>query len=147
MRIRLETRKTLDLRAYAYGRRLSIYRVLGQIQFRQRVGGWSQNHLAIVDTGAPYSVIPSFLWEKLRWKAFFKTSLQGIVPGKRAKSDAVLARVACRLLDSQKISIPRTIWALLAQTDRVPLILGWSGLLEYGKLFVDSRSRRAWIQF
>jgi len=146
MTISLEVRRAPDLKAYFFRRRIYLYRIWGQVEFREP-RGWSQTHLAIVDTGAPYSVIPAFLWKTLAMEPLFKTPLQGIAPGRRATVDALLARVSGRIRDTKNRTRAFPIYAMLATSDHVPLILGWSGLLDRSKLVVDAPRNKAWLEF
>ena len=146
MRIALEVRRTLDLRALQAGRRLYLYRLWTRVRFRQ-TRGWSEDHLAIVDTGAPYSVIPAAIWPALRTQRLAETPLRGIVPGKDAKVTAVLSRISGQVLDSRNASFPLKLWAMLVRTESVPLILGWLGFLDRCKLVLNSPRHSAWLEF
>ena len=146
MRIRLEIQRTLDLEAGRSKRRLFLYRLLVRIRFRQP-SGWSDYHLAIVDTGAPYSLIPSSLWPTLRVNPLCELPVRGLVPGRHAELHATLAKVSGQLLDASHRSRPLALWAMLAGTDQVPLILGWAGCLDRAKLVLDPRHRLAWLEF
>jgi hypothetical protein len=57
-------------------------------------------------------------------KRFMEAPIRGIVPGEAAEVDATLAKVPARLLDAKHASPRLMLWAMLAKTDRVPLILG-----------------------
>ena len=146
MRIRLEIQRTLDLKVSHPRRRLFLYRLAARIRFRQP-NGWSDYHGAIVDTGAPYSLIPLSLWPALQVERLCELPVRGLVPGRHAELDATLAKVFGRLLDASHHSPPLPLWAMLADTDHVPLILGWSGCLDRAKLVLDSRRRLAWLEF
>ena len=61
MRIRIEVRRTLDLDAFERGQAIFLYRCWVRLQLRLARGGWSSHHLALIDTGAPYSVLPATL--------------------------------------------------------------------------------------
>ncbi len=144
MRISLEIQRTLDLEVSRGGRRLFLNRLLARVQFRQR-SGWSDYHMAIVDTGAPYSLIPLSLWPSLQAQRVCELPLRGVVPGHSAQLDAVLAKVKCQLLDAKHYSRPVSLWAMLADTDQVPLILGWAGCLDRATLSVNAPRRLAWL--
>ena len=103
--------------------------------------------MAIVDTGAPYSLIPLSLWLSLRIERLAQLPLRGIAPGKAAELDAVLAKVSGQLLDVKHVSPRLFLRAMLADTDQVPLILGWSGCLDRAKLILDTPRRLAWLEF
>ena len=146
MRIRLEIQRTLDLKVSRPSRRLFLYRLTTRIRFRH-TSGWSDYHTAIVDTGAPYSLIPLSLWPALQVERLCELPVRGLVPGRHAELDATLAKVSGQLLDASHRSRPLSLWAMLADTDQVPLILGWSGCLDRAKLVLDSPRRLAWLEF
>ena len=72
MRIRLEVRRTLDLEALEQGQTIFTARCFARVRFRQRQE-WSVEYFAILDTGAPFSVIPSNII--LRTVCYFSTAL------------------------------------------------------------------------
>ena len=136
----------MDLETSRPSRRLFLYRLVARVRFRT-ARGWSEPQPAIVDTGAPYSLIPLSLWPALRVDPLCKLPVRGLVPGRHAELDATLARVSGQLLDASHRSRPLALWAMLAATDQVPLILGWAGLLDRARLGVDGRRRSAWLAF
>lgn len=146
MRIILEVQRTLDLEALRARRRLFLSRLVVRLQF-QRSSGWSDYHLAIVDTGAPYSLIPCSLWVAARVERLTAMPVRGVVPGQTAELHADLARISGRLLDASRVSPPLSLWAMLARTDEVPLILGWAGCLDRARLILDAPRLRAWLEF
>ena len=60
---------------------------------------------------------------------------------------AAIATVSAKLLDASHTSRPLVLWAMLAHTDCVPLILGWAGCLDRAKLVIDSPRHAAWLEF
>jgi hypothetical protein len=146
MRIALEIQRTSDLRAQSAGKRLFIYRLWGRVRFL-RDSGWSEDHLALIDTGAPYSVIPASLWPAMQSRTILDAPLRGIVPGKTAELRAVLSHVSARLLDERNASPTLCLSAMLVRTEPVPLILGWAGLLDRSRLVIDSKKRASWLEF
>ena len=145
MRIVLEIRHTQDIAAAKFGHRLFIYRLWPRVRFRQAVN-WSEDHLAIVDTGAPYPVIPASLWPMLKTRRILDTPLRGIVPGESAQVRASLGKVTTLLFDSRNASRPFRIHAMLVRAEPVPLILGWAGFLDRSKLVVHPRQKTAWLE-
>ena len=147
MRLGLEIHRTVDLSVSRRRQRLFLYRLWTRVRFKSTMGGWGDDHVAIVDTGAPYSVIPLSLQPAMRVQKLVELPLRGIIPGKTAELDAVLAKISGRLLDPKRLSPPLTLWAMLATTDQVPLILGWAGCLDHAKLVVDAPRSQAWLEF
>lgn len=146
MRIGLEIRRTLDLEAASAHHRLFLYRLWARIRFRT-AHGWSEHHFAIVDTGAPYTLIPASLWPVLRSRRLLNVPLRGIAPHPEAAIRTTLAQVTVTLIDARSSSPPLTLLAALAETERVPLILGWAGCLDRAKLVVNAPRRTAWLEF
>ena len=109
--------------------------------------GWTEAHSAIVDTGAPYSLIPLSLWPALQTERLCELPVRGLVPGRHAELDATLAKVSGRLLDASHRSRSLSLWAMLADTDQVPLILGWAGCLDRATLVLNARRHLAWLEF
>ena len=52
-----------------------------------------------------------------------------------------------RLVDAAQSSESLSIGAMLAKTDGLPLLLGWSGCLDRARLLVDAPSRQACLEF
>lgn len=102
--------------------------------------------MAIIDTGAPYSLLPVSLWPSLRLTRLSRVPLRGIVPGAAAELDVALAQLAGQLLDARHRSPTLPLWVMLADTDEVPLILGWAGCLDRTRLMVDHPRHRAWLE-
>ena len=146
MRVRLEVRRTLDLEALEYGQTIFTYRCFARLRFRQPTG-WSEERFAILDTGAPFSVIPATVWPPLAVTPLFPTPLRGIISKATASVPARLAKVPCVVTDEQGVSPPLELITLLTEAPDVPLILGWSGCLDRAKLTLDPPHDRAWLEF
>ena len=146
MRIALEIQRTLDLEARRVRRKIFLSRLWVRVRFR-RSQGWCEPQLALVDTGAPYSLLPASLWTMLNVNPITEMSLRGIVPGHAAELDTRLASVSAQLLDATHRSPQLSLWALLTDTDQVPLVLGWAGCLDRATLMVKSQRNQAWLEF
>ena len=146
MRLALEVTRTPDLEALRSTRRVYHYRLWARVRF-QTTTGWSEPHRALIDTGAPYSLVPLSLWPALATRHPHDQSIAGIVPGETAQLNAVLAQVFAQLLDERGRSPRLALWAMLAESDRVPLIVGWAGCLDRATLIVHGRRRLAWLEF
>jgi hypothetical protein len=145
MRLELEVRRFLDLEAIEHGITIFSFRVWTRAQFR-RADGWTQVFPALIDTGAPFSVVPPSVWRYIERDERFPTALRGLVPLRSAVLKAKLAQVTCRISDLNTIASPLRFWALLAEGE-VPLVLGCAGLLERAKLTLDAPRTRAWLEF
>ncbi len=88
----LKTLKSPELERKVPG--LQVVRLLAAVQFRTPTG-WTKPYDAIVDTGAPISVLPAFIWNKLERVELADHEIFGIV-GKRECAIAVkVGKVAC----------------------------------------------------
>lgn len=146
MRIDLTLRRALDLDAFERGQTLFTHRCFAHLRFRQS-DGWSDERLAILDTGAPFSVIPTTLWSSLRVRHLFASPLRGIVPKLSASVPAHLALVETVITDEYRVSPTLQVAALLVDAPDVPLILGWAGCLDQAKLLLDPPHNLAWLEF
>lgn len=66
MVIDLEVRRFLDLEAFEHGLKVFSFRVWIRAQFK-RPEGWTHVLPALIDTGAPFSVLPMTLWPDLQF--------------------------------------------------------------------------------
>lgn len=144
MVIDLEVRRFLDLEALEHGIKLFSFRLWTRVQF-QRPGGWTFVLPALIDTGAPFSVLPSTLWTAIESRGGFATTLRGVVPLQSAMLKASMAHITCIVSDLKTRSLPLKCWALLAEGD-VPLVLGCAGVLDRVKLIVDAPHNVASLQ-
>jgi len=145
MVIDLEVRRFLDLEALDHGIKLFSFRVWTRTQFTCP-GGWTPVLRALIDTGAPFSVLPKSLWTSIESEGGFTTSLRGLIPLRSAVLKAQFAQVTCVVSDLKSRSRPLKLWALLADGE-VPLVLGCAGFLDRAKLTLDAPRNLAWLEF
>jgi hypothetical protein len=107
----------------------------------------SDPYPAIIDTGAPISIIPRSLWEHAHIRRLRPIRLQGLVARKECAVGVTAGILSAMLQDTNGHHLRRTFRAYLAEHDEVPLILGMQDMLEQGKLFLDLRSKTAWLEF
>ena len=145
VRLDLTVRRFLDIEALDHGWQVFSFRVWIWAQF-QRPDGWTPLFRALIDTGAPFSVLPKSLWDGLQTDAGFSTSLRGLVPLPSAVLKARFAQVTCVVSDSKTKLPPLKLWALLAEGE-VPLVLGCSGFLDRATLVLEAAHERARLEF
>ena len=143
--VELAVRRFLDIEALDHGWQVFSFRVWVWAQFR-RPDGWTHVFRALIDTGAPFSVLPRSLWNSLPTEAGFSTSLRGLVPLPSAVLKARLAQVTCVVSDLKTSSVPLKLWALLADGE-VPLVLGCSGVLDRATLVLEASAQRGHLKF
>ncbi len=126
---------------------VSVIRLMTKVRFQQTDGRMSEPWDAIVDTGAPFGVLPLRVWRDLaREIRAADSSLGGISQRKNCQVAAAFGTVRGQLADdagatSRSYQFP----TFLARTNRVPLLLGFSGLLDSLRVYFDYGSGEAWV--
>lgn len=143
-RLALAVKRLPDVELIDHG--FWLQRVLCVVRF-PLADGLSGPYHAIVDTGAPTSIIPRSLWTQTSVRPLRSFPLQGLVARKECVVPVTAGILSAVLEDRDGCRVRRTFRAYLAQVDEVPLILGMQNLLEDGKLFVDLRAHTAWLEF
>lgn len=125
--------------------RLDMTRLVCGIRFKGK-DVYGETELAIVDTGAPLSVIPLRMWEDALVTKLAEHTIRGIVPKEECSIPVVVGKVKCILLDEENVSREFEIIAYLALTNKVPLILGFKDLLEKSNVYFDFSKRAGYIK-
>ncbi|MEW6482019.1 MAG: hypothetical protein AB1397_03310 [bacterium] len=120
-------------------------RLLAVIQFRTSQG-WSSPESAIVDTGAPISLIPHKIWRKCINKVIGETELRGVIPKKECAMSVRVATIELRLIDPEYATETIGIKAYLAPGDNVPLVIGFERLLSEFDIFFSYHTKDAFIE-
>lgn len=146
IKLRFKTTELIDPR---YGDLpIQIIRLIGWIKLHQKDGSFSEEEVAIIDTGAFVSVIPRDIWQHLQVTIdVTEISFGGINPRPECQIPAARGRVSGFLVDedgnrTQELTFP----AFLAKTDQVPLILGFADLLARFPIHFDYESDEAYIE-
>ena len=146
MIIHLEVKRFLDLEAFDHGLKVFSFRIWLRASFKS-LPGWTPRLPILLDTGAPFSVLPRSFWSTLELAhQGFPTGLRGLVPGQAAVIHARFAQVICRLSDAQTISDAIPLWAFLADGE-VPLVVGCSGVLDRARLTLDAAHLTGHLEF
>jgi hypothetical protein len=127
-KIELQFKSSPDLELLEKGIHVDIVRILCRARFLGR-DTWSDPEIAIVDTGAPVSLLPADIWKNSQVKILASTVITGLIPRKECIMEVDIAEVSVRLLDKNNESEPMRIRAYLAPTNRIPIILGIDSLL------------------
>jgi len=126
---------------------LVITRLLAWVSFLTVDGELTDPELAIVDTGAPLSLIPQDIWQGCRYLRMRDDVIRGVVPKPGCELPAIDGVVACVLQDDAgQVSEPLTIRAHLAHTDDIPLLLGFSGLLDRAGVCFSVNTSEAYLE-
>ncbi len=116
------------------------------IRFKTK-SGWSKLYEAIIDTGAHTSVIPKYIWEGIDAEEKVDHSVQGIVPKKECSLPVKVSIIRGVLFDDELNHTNEVeFYAFCAIDDRVPLILGFKGLLERFTICFNISSGVAYLE-
>ncbi len=120
-------------------------RLLTVMQFLA-VKGWGEPEIAIVDTGAPISLVPYRIWRKYINEVIGETELRGVIPKKECVMPVKVAIVRIRLVDPEYTTEEIELKAYLALSEDVPLIIGFENLLSEFNIFCSYRTQNAFIE-
>jgi len=123
---------------------LRIIRLKTRVSFRKREGGWTEQEDAIIDTGCPVSVIPRGVWMNAPHHFLSDEREEGIAG---EKVMVRLGAVTLRLHDGEATSPPLSVKADLAESDTIPLILGFEDVLTEILLVCDFKKDTAYAMF
>ncbi|MBL7183170.1 MAG: hypothetical protein ISS50_01840 [Anaerolineae bacterium] len=126
---------------------LVITRLLVWVSFLTVDGELTDPELAIVDTGAPLSLIPQDIWQGCRYLRMRDDVIRSVVPKPDCELAVIDGVVACILRDDAgQMSELLTIRAHLAHSENVPLLLGFSGLLDRADVHFSVKSHEAYLE-
>jgi hypothetical protein len=109
--------------------------------------GWTDPEIALLDTGAPISVIPSPLWKNITYTKIANYEIQGIVPKEDCKIPAIIAEISCFICDKNGNETKEIKTnAFLVKSERVPLIIGFRNLLSKFKVCFDFENNTAFLK-
>jgi len=146
-RINLKFSIRLSKSLLAHGIAVRIIRLIVRVRFWTGTS-WTHDRPAILDTGSPVSLLPRSVWREIETDILTPLlPLRGLAPQKKAIVKGQLAEIACRFADSKSRSPAFPLRAYLANTDRVPLIIGFEDALTECKLFSDFPNEVAYLEF
>lgn len=123
---------------------IDIIRLRARVRFKT-AQGWSDAYSAIVDTGAPISLIPDVIWEKIQRTELADHTVGGLGPG---SLPVKIATVHCQLLDTQgHQSKEMAIQAFLVHPrKKAPLIIGFKDLLDRLPTYFNYPAQQAHVE-
>ncbi|PKP56299.1 MAG: hypothetical protein CVT88_02410 [Candidatus Altiarchaeales archaeon HGW-Altiarchaeales-1] len=125
---------------------VNFIRLFCSIKFKTPAG-WYKTKDAIIDTGAPISLIPLDVWNNSDVKILAEHRAYGINTKEECTIPVKVGKVKCILVDEEgNQSEEMEILSYLALTNTVPIILGFKDLLERFKLCFDFYEKEAWIE-
>jgi hypothetical protein len=127
---------------------VNIIRLMADVQLQLSDDLLTEPVEAIFDTGAPLSVLPHRLWRMLSTEIYVpEATFGGISKRKVCQIRCSIGTVRGCLVDAEGnrtrlYDFP----AFLAKTNRVPLIIGFAGLLEKFRNYFDYEANEAWVE-
>ncbi len=123
-------------------------RLVAKTRFKMKGNSWSKTMDAILDTGAPISVLPHDLWKRLDVKILAANyPIKGIVPKKECEILVDIGEITGVLLDKEGNMTPKIrIYAYLAKTELIPIIIGFKHFLEIFRVCFDYKNDEAFVE-
>lgn len=146
IRVRLHYSNALDLELIEKNIEVWLRRVTVQISFK-KLRGWTEPYEAIIDTGAPVSIIPPAIWQEIEKEILVEGHrIQGIVPKKDSFLLVKIANIFCVLMDEKNVTDILKIKAYLSVEERAPLVLGFENIISKAKLYFNSGNNEGFIE-
>lgn len=121
-------------------------RILCKVAFKTDDGYTEPEEYAIIDTGSPISIIPPRVWATSKVKILKDYKITGLVDKEECRLPVSFGELTCCLLDEENITDEFPIKADLAYTDELPIILGFSDLLDEIVIHIDCKSDFAYLE-
>lgn len=137
--------KSLDAGLLDKGVKIWIIRIMGLVKFKTKKG-WSRVYEAIIDTGAPVSLLPLSIWKGIDAEVATDYRISGVVPDKRCSLPVKVGNVTCVVMGRKAISREIKMKAYLTLTDKVPLIIGFDNFLTHFRLNCDYKNKRVYLE-
>lgn len=123
-----------------------VTRLLTRASFRT-FDGITKPSWAIVDTGAPTSLIPYKVWRQCPVLKLKDTVIQGIADHKECDILVIEGVIGCALSDGHTMLPEMVIRAHLApEGDEVPLLIGFDAMLERMSLYCAVWDNEAYLE-
>ena len=103
--VRLHFSKALDLELLEKNIEVWLRRLTVQVSFKTP-RAWTQPYEAIMDTGAPVSIIPPAIWKDIDREILGEYKIQGIVLKRDAFLPVKIANISCVLMDEKNVTEP-----------------------------------------
>lgn len=144
-KINLHYSKALDLELIEKNIEIWLRRITVQVLFKKPYG-WTSPYEAIIDTGAPVSIIPPAIWAESEKEILGETKIQGIVNRKDSYLSVKVANISCVMMDERNITKTLKIKAYLALEEKAPLVLGFENILSKAKLYLNPENSEGYIE-
>lgn len=145
IRIPLRIVELEDPKLAEQGISIPIIRVVCPVKFKFP-DGFTDFYSAIIDTGAPLSLLPQQIWRHCDVRTLGRSTLRGVVPRKVCQLPAKIGELNCFVQGEDGAVQKATIISYLPKTDRVPIILGFETLLRTFKIVIDCENNFAVLE-
>ncbi len=123
-----------------------LIRLKSGIKFKIKTG-FLKNYSAIIDTGAHISVFPKSIWQKLEYEIVGDAQLHGIVKKENCSIPVSVGKIKYSLTDQYgNETEEKSVLAFLAHTDKVPIMLGFKGVLEKLRIYFNFQNNIAYAE-
>jgi len=142
--VRLHFSKALDLELLEKNIEVWLRRLTVQVSFKTP-RAWTQPYEAIMDTGAPVSIIPPAIWKDIDREILGEYKIQGIVLKRDAFLPVKIANISCVLMDEKNVTGTLKIKAYLSLEEKAPLVLGFENIISNARLYIDTKNDDGYI--
>lgn len=124
----------------------SIIRLKGGVQLKTKEG-WSLPYSAIIDTGAHTSILPLSVWKEILFQPIRKYRMFGLSKNEACALLGTLATVNLILVDEEgNQSTEMEAVFFLAETDQVPILFGFNGLLDKLNVLFNFKENSGYVE-
>ncbi len=116
---------------------------MSTIQFEAKLGLTSPEPV-IVDTGALVSLLPRYIANQIITKPMGEAMLQDVVPKQDCALPVTIAKIQLRLTDFSSVTGLIDTTAYIADSDDLPLVLGFEEMLGIFDIFISYPKRTAY---
>ncbi|MDI6792055.1 MAG: hypothetical protein QME81_04210 [bacterium] len=125
---------------------MGIIRPFCEVAFVSKEG-YTDSYSAILDTGAPVSVIPYQIWSMVEVNEIRDYAIRGVVPKRECSLPVTIGEISCILLDKEQSTKRIKVKSYLAHSNEVPLIIGFKDLLDRFGLYLDFKKNLAYLEY
>ncbi len=124
-----------------------LTRLFCLMKFKLSDGTLGKTRQAIVDTGAPISVIPIAFWRESVVNILAEHEIYGINPREECSVPMLVGYIKCMLVDENGNKTSEfEILSYFSLTNKIPLIIGFKGLLSNFNICLNQRNNVAFME-
>ncbi|NQT46936.1 MAG: hypothetical protein HQ593_05660 [Candidatus Omnitrophica bacterium] len=127
--------------------KLDLVRIKCLVGFKEKNGSNYRFNEGIIDTGAYVSIIPKGLSERIEKEITGRDRVKGINSREECAIPASVGKAKCILFDrSGNASDELEFTCYFANSDEVPIIIGFADVLTRFKINIDYPNRKAFLE-